>query len=174
VRRRDKQILDCCDMLHEVGIKVQTINVVGLPTETIENMQETLELNQQCRPHHTTANMFMPLAGVEITNFAISEGLLDWTFVSPKTGYHTSSMTYPDDVRKFLGPFQSLFALFVMFPRSVRLAPVLMRLPRAVLRISDTAYRLYRNSRFYPPARVTVGQRLKGARRYWAYIAERG
>jgi radical SAM superfamily enzyme YgiQ (UPF0313 family) len=170
----DKQILDCCNMLHEAGIKVQTINMVGLPTETIENMQETLKLNQQCRPYHTTANMFMPLPGVEITNVAISEGLLDQTFVSPKTAYHTSSMRYPEDVRRFLGPFQSLFGLFVMFPRSVRLAPVLMRLPRALLRGFDTAYRLYRNSRFYPPARVTVIQRLKAARRYWAYTAERG
>lgn len=166
----DKQIIDCCNMLHEAGIKVQTINMIGLPTETIENMYETLRLNQRCKPHHVTANMFMPLPGVEITSFAIQKGLLDEDFTSPKTVYHSSSMRYPDDVKRFLIPFQRLFALFVMFPFSIKLAPFLMRFPKPILRLFDTLYRLYRNSRFYPPANINISHKFEALRRYFTYI----
>jgi len=166
----DKQIISCCNMLHEANIKVQTINMIGLPTETIENIYETLRLNQICKPHHVTANMFMPLPGVEITSFAIQKGLLDENFTSPKTVYHSSSMRYPDDVKRFLTPFQRLFPLFVMFPSSLKLAPFLMRIPNPILKIFDTVYRLYRNSRFYPPVRISISNKFEALKRYFSYI----
>jgi radical SAM superfamily enzyme YgiQ (UPF0313 family) len=168
----EQQIMKSCDMLREAGIKIQCINMVGLPTETIDNMQETMTLNQKCKPHHVTANMFMPLPGVEITSLAIREGYLDNEFASPKTGYHLSSMRYPDDVKKFLVPFQRLFPLFVMYPSTYKLAPLLMRLPRPLLTIFDTLYRLYRNSKFYPPARVRFSQKVQAFQRYLAYLQE--
>lgn len=166
----DTQIIDCCNILHEAGIKVQTINMIGLPTETIEDMYETMRLNQICKPQHVTANMFIPLPGVEITSFAIQEGLLDKDFTSPKTVYHSSLVRYPENIGKFLVPFQRLFPLFVMFPSSFKLAPFLMRIPKPILRLFDTLYRLYRNSRFYPPTHISVLNKLVALRRYFSYI----
>ena len=169
----DKQIINSCNMLTEAGIKIQTINMVGLPTESNTEMLETMRLNQQCKPKHVTANVFMPLPGVEITKFAVREGLLDEEFSSPKTSYHLSkSMHYPDEVQRFLLPFQRLFPLFVMHPFTYRFAPLLMRIPMRFLKAFDTLYRLFRNKRFYPPVRIPIAQKLQAFRRYLAYLQE--
>lgn len=166
----NERIISCCNLLHEANIKVQTINMIGLPTETTENMYDTLRLNQLCKPHHVTANMFIPLPGVDITSFAVKEGLLDEDFASPKTVYHSSSMKYPENIKRFIVPFQYLFPLFVMYPPSLKLSFILMRIPKQLLRTFDTLFRLYRNSRFYPPTRISISNKFEALRRYLSYI----
>ncbi len=168
----DEKIIESCDLLREAGIKIQTINMLGLPTETVDQMYETLWLNQKCKPHHVTANKFMPLPGVDITSFALEQGVLDAEFTSPKTAYSSSTVRYPDDVERFLTPFQRLFPLFVMWPVTVKLAPVLTRLPSRLLAVVDTVYRLYRNSHFYPRTRVTLRNKLQALRRYFSYVED--
>jgi radical SAM superfamily enzyme YgiQ (UPF0313 family) len=168
----DEQILRSCRLLHDENLKVGTINILGLPTETIQNMEETLRLNLACKPDHVSANLFMPLPGVELTSFALEKGLLDATFASPKSSHHTSEIKYSDDIKKFLYPFKSLFPLIVLNTQVRKIAPLLMRLPSPFLKLIDSAYRLFGNKRFYPPARFTVGDRLRGLRRYLAIVSK--
>jgi radical SAM superfamily enzyme YgiQ (UPF0313 family) len=167
----DEQILKSCHVLHGEGLKVGTINILGLPTETIENMQETLNLNRACKPEHVSANMFMPLPGVDLTNYAIESGLLDKHFTSPKSSHHTSEMMYPADIKKFLYPFKALFPLMVQKKNVAIIAPLLMRLPGLLLKIIDSAYRLYSNSMFYPQVRFSILDKWRALRRYLAIIS---
>lgn len=167
----DEQILKCCQVLHNEGLKVGTINILGLPTETIENMEETLKLNRACEPEHVSANMFMPLPGVDLTHFAIKEGLLDESFASPKSSHHVSQMKYSDDVIKFLYPFKALFPLMVQNKYMRDKASLLMKLPKPFLKIIDSSYRLYRNSRFYPPVRFGIRDKLRSLRRYISIVS---
>lgn len=166
------QILKCCEVLHNAGLKVGTINILGLPTETVENMEETLKLNKACKPEHVSANMFMPLPGVDLTLFAIEKGLLDEKFASPKSSHHTSEMRYPAEIEEFLYPFKALFPLLVQVESATRLSSLLMKLPKTILKIIDICYRLYRNVRFYPPVRFSIRDKWRALRRYLA-IARR-
>lgn len=168
----DEQILRSCQVLHTYGLKVGTINILGLPTETVENMKETLELNRACRPEHVSANMFMPLPGVDLTFFAIENGLLDEKFASPKSSHHVSEMRYPDAVKKFLYPFKALLPLMVQNKAIEKNALLLMKLPSPVLKVVDSVYRLYRNSKFYPPVRFNMLDKWRALRRYMAIIAK--
>ena len=167
----DEQILKSCQILHDAGLKVGTINILGLPTETIENMQETLNLNRACKPEHVSANLFMPLPGVDLTNYAIEKGLLDENFTSPKSSHHASEMKYPDDVKSFLYPFKALFPLMAQKKHIGIIAPLLMKLPRPILKIIDSCYRLYSNSRFYPQVRFSIFDKWRVLRRYLAIIS---
>lgn len=167
----DEQILKSCQILHDAGLKVGTINILGLPTETIENMQETLKLNRACKPEHVSANLFMPLPGVDLTSYAIENGLLDKHFTSPKSSHHTSEMMYPADIKKFLYSFKALFPLMVQKKNVAIFAPLLMRLPGPLLKIIDSAYRLYSNSRFYPRVRFSILDKWRALRRYLAIIS---
>ncbi|MEK6901710.1 MAG: radical SAM protein, partial [Nanoarchaeota archaeon] len=168
----DKQILESCQILHDEGLKVGTINILGLPTETIENMEETLRLNKACNPEHVSANIFMPLPGVDLTNLAVEKGLLDKEFVSPKSSHHISEIRYPDDIRKFLCPFKSLFPLMVQRKYVERLAPVLVKLPESLLKLIDSGYRLYSNAKFYPPVRFSIRDKLNALYRYISIISK--
>jgi len=167
----NKQILKSCQILHDEGLKVGTINMLGLPTETIKNMEETLILNRACKPEHLSANIFMPLPGVDLTFFAIDKGLLNENFVAPKSSHHMSEMKYPDDVRKFLYPFKALFPIMVQKKYIGKIASLLLKMPRPLLKIIDSSYRLYRNIKFYPPVHFSMHDKLRALRRYLAIIS---
>lgn len=168
----DEQIIKSCEILHRENLKVGTINILGLPTETIDNMKETLRMNRACTPDHVSANLFMPLPGVDLTLYAIKNGLLDKEFATPKSTHHTSEMKYPEEIGRFLYPFKALFPLMVRMPVVEKLAPYLMKLPGVVLTVIDSVYRLYRNSKFYPPVRFDVSDKLRALRRYIAIISK--
>ena len=169
----DKQILKSCQMLHDENLKVGTINILGLPTETIDNMKETLRINRVCKPDHVSANLFIPLPGVELTFLAIQKGLLDEKFTSSKSTHHVSEMKYPEEVKRFLYPFKALFPIMVQKPHLMKIcATLLMRLPKIILKVIDSGYRLYSNARFYPPAHFNISDKLRALRRYLALIAE--
>ena len=169
---RDEQIIKSCQILNDEGLKIGTINILGLPTETVENMHETLKINRACKPIHVSANMFMVLPGVDLTFYAIQKGLLDKNFVTSKSTHHISEMKYPDDVKAFLYPFKALFPLMVKNPGIEKIALLLMKLPHRVLNIIDSGYRLYSNAKFYPPVRFSIGQKLRALRRYCAIISQ--
>jgi len=169
---RDEQIIKSCQILNDEGLKLGTINILGLPTETVENMHETLKINRACKPVHVSANMFMVLPGVDLTFYAIQKGLLDKNFVTSKSTHHISEMKYPDDVKAFLYPFKALFPIMVKNPRIEKIVPLLMKLPDRVLNIIDSGYRLYSNSKFYPPVRFSIRQKWRALRRYCAIISK--
>jgi radical SAM superfamily enzyme YgiQ (UPF0313 family) len=168
----EEQILKSCQMLHDSGLKVGTINILGIPTETKFNMEETLRLNRACKPDHISANLFIPLPGVELTFFAIQEGLLDEKFTSSKSSHHISEMKYPLEIKKFLYPFKALFPLMVQKSWIEKIAPLLMRLPKLLLKIIDSSYRLYRNAKFYPPVNFSLINKWRVLRRYLSIISQ--
>jgi anaerobic magnesium-protoporphyrin IX monomethyl ester cyclase len=168
---RDEQIIKSCQILNDEGLKIGTINILGLPTETVENMHETLKINRACKPVHVSANLFMPLPGVDLTFFAIQKGLLDKNFATSKSTHHISEMKYPDDVKAFLYPFKALLPLMVKNPAIEKIAPLLMRLPHRVLKIVDSGYRLYSNAKFYPPVRFSIRDKWRVLRRYCSIIS---
>ncbi|MCR4322405.1 MAG: radical SAM protein [Candidatus Brocadiaceae bacterium] len=167
----NEQILKSCQILQDENIKIGTINILGLPTETITNMRETLELNRACKPDHVSANMFIPLPGVDLTLFAVQKGLLDEEFNSPKSTHHISDMKYPDDVKRFLYPFKALFPLMVLKKNIETITPLLMKLPGPLLKMIDSGYRLYRNAKFYPPVRFSIREKWEALRRFLTIVS---
>lgn len=56
----NKTIIRTSDLIHKYGLKLSVSNMVGLPTETIDSFNETVNLNIRCRPDHPTAQFFIP------------------------------------------------------------------------------------------------------------------
>jgi len=112
----------------------------------------------------------MPLPGVDLTFFAIEKGLLGERFVTQKSSHHTSEMKYPSEIKRFLYPFKALFPLMVQKKHIEKLAPLLMKLPRPILKIIDSGYRLYRNSKFYPPVNFSIFNKWIALRRYLSIV----
>ncbi|MBT9536921.1 MAG: hypothetical protein IVZ94_02180 [Nitrospirae bacterium] len=115
--------------------------------------------------------MFMPLPGVDLTSYAIEKGLLDKNFTSPKSSHHASEMRYPDDVKSFLYPFKALFPLMAQKKNIGIIGPLLMKLPKPLLKVVDSCYRLYSNSKFYPQVRFSIFDKWRALRRYLAIIS---
>jgi anaerobic magnesium-protoporphyrin IX monomethyl ester cyclase len=78
LRRRmtNKQILEVTKAAKEVGLQVKTLNMVGLPGETLALHQETIRLNQQIQPDVVGSTIFYPMPGTDLYDLCLKEGYI--------------------------------------------------------------------------------------------------
>lgn len=90
----DKQIIEAFALVREFGIKTLSYNMVGIPYETTESIQKTIELNRQCRPDFIAVSIFNAFKGTEIYDLCRSNG---WLRADKGMAYfQTSNISHPN------------------------------------------------------------------------------
>ena len=127
----NEDIINAAQILKEVKIKFCTLNMVGLPTETAEQMRQTYELNNKMKPDGTIVSIFYPYPKTELTEFCIECGLL-----SPKEyekicngegGYKDSCIAIKDVDMEEAKKQQVMIPLLTRTPEFLQ--PVIKNLP---------------------------------------------
>ena len=128
---QDEDILRAVRLLREVGIKVSTSAIFGIPRETAENRWETVRLVEQSRPDMLNTYMLYPFPGTRVAELARAEGYLadaGWEDVClGRSSYHQDSVLRNMDLDN-AATVAKLLPLYVMGPR------VLKPLWRALMR----------------------------------------
>ncbi|MCB1881461.1 MAG: B12-binding domain-containing radical SAM protein [Gammaproteobacteria bacterium] len=75
----DKVLIDSFELARKYGLKPQAFNMIGLPTETRENMLRTASLNSQLRAYIVWVSTFMPYPGTVLDVFCRENDLVDET-----------------------------------------------------------------------------------------------
>jgi len=70
-------IINACKVLNDNGIKIMLQNILGLPSSTLRNDFETLEMNILCEPLYSWCSLFQPYPGLELTQYAKDHNLLE-------------------------------------------------------------------------------------------------
>ena len=94
----NRQILEATKMAKRVGLQVKTLNMVGLPEETIEKYLDTVSLNQEIKPDVVSIFVFYPYPGTELYAYCIKKGYFNPDEPLPK-GYisrRISLLSLPD------------------------------------------------------------------------------
>lgn len=73
----DKVLIDSFKLARDYGLKPQAFNMIGLPTETKENMLRTASLNSQLRAYIVWVSTFMPYPGTVLDTFCKEKKLVD-------------------------------------------------------------------------------------------------
>lgn len=74
----DKIMLEAANYIHSAGIKLCTLNIVGVPLETPAQMWKTVEFNRRLGPNGgSSASTFYPFPKTELYYLAIKMGYLD-------------------------------------------------------------------------------------------------
>jgi len=76
----NKLLYEVADRLHGAGIKFRTYNMIGLPTETEDEMWETIDVNIRMKADYPKCSVFIPLPGTKLTQMALDLGQLDPSF----------------------------------------------------------------------------------------------
>ncbi len=79
IHRRDmstQQVLDGAAALKANGIRLMTQNILGAPSETWDNMMETLDLNIAVAPTFASASIFQPYPGTKALEIAKAQGVM--------------------------------------------------------------------------------------------------
>ena len=78
----DERIIQTCRDAQAEGIQVWTFNMVGVPTETVQTIEETMQLNRIINPDFASISIYQPFPGTGIFDDCIKQGLIKKKYFS--------------------------------------------------------------------------------------------
>jgi len=167
----DEQIYRAARIVHDLGLKLYTTNILGNPGSSLEDDWQTVRLNQAVRPHATSVTLLQPYPRTEIREYAASLGLIKGTVEDIPSSYARSTVIKMEPKqRRQVENLHHLFGLLVQAPWLMPVARFLIRLPLTHLYL--LFYMIFNEyltrSRIFKPAPSfkfywrTVKSRLKG------------
>jgi radical SAM superfamily enzyme YgiQ (UPF0313 family) len=125
-----EQILEAARLIREGGLHLTTTNMIGLPSSTLEDDFETLDLNARLRPAYAHAFIFQPYPRTELGEFTREQGLMVGTFDDiGEVAWDHSVLSFDEAHKRGLSILQRFFAIGVEWPRLVPLIRRLTRVP---------------------------------------------
>ena len=129
-RMSREQILEAARLIRQGGLHFTTTNMIGLPTSTLEDDLQTLELNVQARPSYAHVFIFQPYPRTELGEFTREHGWMVGTFDDiGEVAWDHSVLKFDDAHKRGLAVLQRFFAIGVEWPWTVPLIKRLMRWP---------------------------------------------
>ncbi len=103
----DDQIIEAFRMVRKSGMKTLSYSMVGIPFETKESTQKTIELNRKCSPDFVAVSIFNAYKGTEIHDICKKNG---WLAQDNGLAYfQTSNIRHPDFTLKELKKIRDSF-----------------------------------------------------------------
>jgi hypothetical protein len=114
---KEEHIYNATDLLKENGIKFMLQNIIGLPTGTLEEDMQTLEMNIRCKPDYAWVSIFQPYPGTRLGEYCQKNGLYLGNFKGLENNFFSSSkLNFSEEYKNQLSNLQKLFAIFVEYP----------------------------------------------------------
>jgi anaerobic magnesium-protoporphyrin IX monomethyl ester cyclase len=109
-------IIDACSAVKGSGIVLVTQNILGIPSGTVEDDLETLELNCEIDPDFAFATLLQPYPRTAIGKFCVDEGFMKPgdSMETPDSFFDCSILDIPDKDRR--ERLRKLFALAIEYP----------------------------------------------------------
>lgn len=127
-RISNSDIVHAAELLHRKRIKFQTFNMVGAPFETLEQMAETIHLNQKIKTDYPWCSIMQPYPGTEIFTYCVEKGLLDSNAeINTFTAFEKSMLSR--DGEHTTENVQKLFFLFSKVPILNKYYSSIIKLP---------------------------------------------
>ncbi len=123
----NKKIINAGSLLKKYGLHVYTLNMVGLPQETEENMFETIKINQIIAPDYADASVFQPYPGTRITEFCKKINILDRDIYEFKSQYSTSVLSISKIQKNKVEVVQKLFPIIIDHKWIIKIYPLLVK-----------------------------------------------
>lgn len=73
----DEQVFNCVALLHKYKIPFRTLNMMGLPDETLNDVWDTIGINVQIKPGWAWFSVYQTLPETELAQYALDKGYLD-------------------------------------------------------------------------------------------------
>ena len=122
-------IVAAFDLIHKYGIKSKAYNMLGLPGETCDDIEETIRLNKLIKPDLKNITIFRPYPGTELYEYCKSK---NWIADRKVSGYWEESILDQPSLAKEDTYFYQLLFYYE------NKAPWLARIARLVNRVRIT------------------------------------
>jgi anaerobic magnesium-protoporphyrin IX monomethyl ester cyclase len=113
---KNQEIVDAAALATKYGIKFTTLNMVGLPGETFEQVLQTIDLNILIKPVYAASVVYQPYPGTVLHEYAVDHHLLDAN-VSDSLGISYFDRYLKNDLEfNRIVNLQRVFGTIVTFP----------------------------------------------------------
>lgn len=96
----DERIIKACREAQAAGIQVWTYNIVGIPGETVETIEEAMNLNRLINPHFVSVSIFQPLPGTKLHDVCVENNYIQREYKG--SFYDDSTLVLPTITREDL------------------------------------------------------------------------
>jgi anaerobic magnesium-protoporphyrin IX monomethyl ester cyclase len=103
------------ERLRKRGIMVSTYNIIGFPSETRENIFETIKLNRMMQPDRFSVRFLYPYPGTELREECIEKGYMDENQI-PSSYLQEPILNLPQITKEELKGLKKTFAFYLKFP----------------------------------------------------------
>lgn len=124
----DEQIVNAVGILRKFKIKIYTLNIVGLPTETYEDMIKTIRINQRVKTDFADVSIFQPYPGTRITEYCLKHGYLNEGNENFVSQFSYSVLNLPKEFKEKIYITHRIFSIIVNYPKAEFLLPLLFKI----------------------------------------------
>ncbi|MEK6715220.1 MAG: radical SAM protein [Candidatus Omnitrophota bacterium] len=127
----NSQIINACRILQKYGIKISTLNIVGLPVKNSYQVDlETLDLNIKIKPTFALASILCPYPGTPIETYSRENGFIANNSVFLETNKRASVLNFSSKMEKRrIENLHKLFGIIVEFSFLRKFTTFLSSLP---------------------------------------------
>lgn len=125
----DEQILFCAELLRKHGIRYRTLNMLGLPGETLAGSFLTVALNSRVHADYPSCSLYHPLPGTKLRAYCATNDLFEGGIQRTQLSFLKDSSLALKNKREIVN-LQKLFFYAVKFPvigklirRAIRVRP---------------------------------------------------
>ncbi|KPJ99591.1 MAG: hypothetical protein AMK71_09520 [Nitrospira bacterium SG8_35_4] len=111
---REEVMVNAFAAAEEAGLRAWSFNMIGIPTETREEMLMTAQLNAKIRPYIVRCSIFFPYEGTGLYNYAREHGFIkDERAERASNHLEDSVLDMPQLPREEIVKFKTLFKWYV-------------------------------------------------------------
>jgi radical SAM superfamily enzyme YgiQ (UPF0313 family) len=167
-RMSKEQILEAARLIREGGLHFTTTNMIGLPTSTLQDDFETMELNIQAKPSYAHVFIFQPYPRTELGEYTRDHGWMVGTFDDiGEVAWDHSVLKFDKVHKRGLAVLQRFFAIGVEWPRMVPLIKRLMKLPdNPIFFLSNKLWKGWAIKNRVHPVKLSLREVIETARHF--------
>ena len=167
-RMSKEQILDAARLIREGGLYFTTTNMIGLPTSTLQDDFETMELNIQAKPSYAHVFIFQPYPRTELGEYTREHGWMVGTFDDiGEVAWDHSVLEFDGVHKRGLAVLQRFFAIGVEWPRTVPLIKRLMNVPdNAIFFLLNKLWKGWAIKNRVHPVKLSLREVIETARHF--------
>jgi radical SAM superfamily enzyme YgiQ (UPF0313 family) len=159
-------IYNAADALHFHNLPFLTFNIIGLPDETLEDMYETIKLNQEIKPTYPWCSILQPYPGTDIAKYFQEKDNVESSMREFAYSFFQASTVKNPEKQKLISNAQKLFTYFVNF--NVKYDTFVRLVKQPVLKI-DKMYPLVFYWYYGRSLNQRYGMNMFSLFQYWLY-----
>ena len=131
----NEQIQNTARLFKKYNVPFVTYNMMGMPNETLEMAWKTIKMNQEINPDVVSMELFMPYPNLNLTKYAMNEGILTESDLAKLAQGHNKMMrsVLKQKEIKEVSNLLKFGSTLVRFPKLESLVKNLIKLPPNII-----------------------------------------